>query len=105
MVMVAECIQPIGVTEIKADRLGIIPPMSALARVQPDAVVQILDGNNLEHLGTLISLEGHASKEGIAAKLEIITDEEPVKYDLKVGEVLSLPLPRASPAVLACLVH
>lgn len=95
MVMVAECIQPIGVTEIKADRLGIIPPMNALARVQPDAVVQILDGNNLEHLGTLISLEGHASKEGIAAKLEIITDEEPVKYDLKVGEVLSLPLPHS----------
>ncbi len=95
MVMLAECIQPTGVTEVKADRLGIIPPMSALARVQPDAVVQILDGNNLEHLGTLISLEGHASKEGIAAKLEIITDDEPVKYNLKVGEVLSLPLPHS----------
>lgn len=93
MVMLAECIQPTGVTEIKADRVGIIPPMSALARVQPDAVVQILDGNNLEHLGTLISLEGHASKAGIAAKLEIITDDQPVKYDLKVGEVLTLPLP------------
>lgn len=94
MMMVADCIQPTGITEIKADRLGVIPSMSALARVQPDAAVQILDGNNLDHLGTLISLEGHG-KEGIAAKLEISTDEEPVKYDLKVGEVLSLPLPHS----------
>lgn len=93
MVMLADCIQPTGISEIKADRLGVIPSMSALARVQPDAVVQILDGNALEHLGTLISLDGHATREGIAAKLVIVTDDESVKYDLKIGEVLSLPLP------------
>lgn len=93
MLMLADCIQPIGITEIKADRLGVIPPMNALARVQPDAAVQILDGNSLEHLGTLISLEGHSDKEGVAAKLVIITDDEPVDYELKIGEVLSLAIP------------
>ncbi|MGJ3239722.1 MAG: glutamate mutase L [Anaerolineae bacterium] len=93
MMLIADCLQPIGVTDIKADRHGIIPPMGAIARTQADATVQILDGDNLEHLGSLISLEGSANQTGIAAKLTIITDEQTVTYDLKAGELLSLSLP------------
>lgn len=93
MMMVADCLQPTGVTQIKADTMGIIPSMDALAHVQPDAVVQLLDGNNLEQLGTLISLEGQAKKGATAAKLIIKTDDEKVKVDLKSEELLALPLP------------
>ncbi|MGB7338827.1 MAG: glutamate mutase L [Phototrophicaceae bacterium] len=95
IMLIADSLQPTGITEIKADRHGIIPAMSAIARTQPDAMVQLIDGDNLEHLGSLINLTGSSGRDGIAAKLVIITDDEPFKYDLRVGEYLSLPLPQS----------
>lgn len=95
IMMIADCLQPTGITEVKADRHGIIPAMSAIARSQPDAMVQLIDGDNLEHLGSLINLTGSSSRDGIAAKLVITTDDEPFNYQLRVGEYLSLPLPQS----------
>ena len=94
MMIVADCLQPVGITEIKADRYGVIPPLSAIARVQPDAAVHILDGNSLEHLGTLISLEGNATGEGVAADLIVTIDgQKQPKRPLKKGEVFTLGVP------------
>lgn len=94
MMLIADCLQPTGITEIKADRYGVIPPLNAIARSQPDAAVHIMDGDSLEHVGTLISLEGRSNREGIAAKLTITLDGEPAKIDLKIGEILRLDVPR-----------
>ena len=93
MMMIADCLQPTGITRIKADRHGIIPPMSAIARAQSDAAVHILEGNSLEHLGTLISLEGTASGDGIAADLVINIDDETIKPSLKQGTLLTIGIP------------
>ncbi|MEM9951836.1 MAG: glutamate mutase L [Chloroflexota bacterium] len=94
MMLLADSLQPTGITEIKADRHGIIAPMSAIARAEPEAMVQLIEGDDLEHLGTLINLTGtRGTSDGVAAKLVITTEDETVNYDLKVGEYLSLPLP------------
>jgi len=101
MMLIADCLQPVGITEIKVDRHGVIPAMSAIARVQPDAAVQIMDGNSLEHMGTLISLEGQASgisPDTVVATMvvENIQDEETGKSlskDITVNSLFSLPVP------------
>lgn len=93
MMLVADCLQPTGITEIKADRHGIIPSLGAIAHAQADAAVHILDGNNLEHLGTLISLEGTATGEGIAANMVVTIDGEPNKRPLRIGEIFTLGVP------------
>lgn len=101
MMMVADCLQPVGITEIKADRHGVIPAISAIARVQPDAAVQIMDGNSLEHLGTLFSLEGQATglaSDTVVAEMvfENIEDEDtgkPLSKEIPVNSLFSLPVP------------
>ena len=93
MMMVADCLQPTGITEIKADRHGVIPPMSAIARAQADAAVHILEGNSLEHLGTLISLEGTAIGDGIAADLVVTIGDETAEPSLKQGTLLTIGAP------------
>jgi hypothetical protein len=96
MMLAVDCIQPSGVTEIKIDRHGIIPAMSALSRLNPDAAVQLLDGDSLEHLGAVVSFDGHPSSGQTVAKLKIKTgDGEKIDYELKGGHLLTLPVPES----------
>jgi hypothetical protein len=94
MMLIADSLQPIGVTEIKGDPYGIIPAMGAIAKMNPTAAVQLLEGGSLEHYGTLISFEGNPRAGRSIARLKItLEDGERVDYDLKGGEILTLPLP------------
>ena len=91
MMLIADCIQPTGVTDIKADRIGVIPAIDAVARAQPASAVQILDGSNLEHLGTLISLEGRYKPNTLAVEIHLDVRDEPIH--LQAGQLVTLPIP------------
>jgi len=56
--LLLDALQPAGVTALFADPHGLAPALGALARVQPEAVVQTLDSGGLERLGTCVSLTG-----------------------------------------------
>jgi hypothetical protein len=56
--LLMDAVQPIGVTELYADPNALIASMGAISYVLPEAVVQLLRGNNLDYLGTVFSLEG-----------------------------------------------
>lgn len=94
MLLLADSVQPSGVTEVKADPYGMVPLTGTVARHAPDAVVQLLEGDGLEHLGTLISIEGTPATDRVIASFTLITqDGERVKSKLIGGHLLSLPLP------------
>jgi hypothetical protein len=96
MMLIADALQPSGLTDIKLDRHCILPAISALSRLNPDAAVQLLDGDALEHLGTLISFDGHPSSGQTVAHLRIRTgDGEKISYKIKGGHLLTLPVPHS----------
>jgi len=93
LLLVADCVQPVGVSEVYADAHGVLAALGCLARVDAMAAVQIIDSGNLELLGTLISLDGQPRVGRTAARLTIKTGGEQIKYNLQGGDVLLLPLP------------
>jgi len=94
MLLIADCLQPSGVTEIKADRYGLLPALGAMASINSDAVVQLLSGEALPTLGTLISIDGQPQKDKKVANLTLITEDgERFKHELMGGHLWALPLP------------
>ena len=92
--LLLDALQPTGITEVKADPYGLIPALGAIAKVNPTAVVQILDGNNLEHLGTVVNVTGTPKLDQRALKLKITTEDgEVFEHEVLGGHVWRLPLP------------
>jgi len=92
--LMLDAIQPEGITEIKADPHALIPALGALSSANPNAVVQLLDGKNLEHLGVVINVSGKPTPGKRAIKLKVRT-EDGEEFDEEVmGNVIwALPLP------------
>jgi hypothetical protein len=112
MMLAADSIQPTGLTQVFADTHGLIPALGALARIQPAATVQLIEGGDLELLGTLLSFEGQAAEDKIIAKLRIkdqsgqtLTDEneQAIEPELKGGHLLLLPLPEGYEVQVRCM--
>jgi hypothetical protein len=94
MQLVADTVQPVGITEVKADPNALIPALGAIARLNTSAVTQLLDGNNLDHVGTLISVQGNIRMGKTAVKLKITTqDGEIYEHTIDGGDMWLLPLP------------
>jgi hypothetical protein len=95
MLLIADCLQPTGVTEIKTDPHGIIPALNTLARTTPEAAIHLLEGDGLEHLGVLLSIDGQPPYDRVVAHLKIATgDGESINSDLRGGHFLTLPVPQ-----------
>ncbi|MBK8031606.1 MAG: glutamate mutase L [Anaerolineae bacterium] len=92
--LLLDSFQPVGVTRLQADRHALIPALGALAYIIPEAVVQVLDGRNLEDLGICISLSGNPRKGRAACRVRV-TDErgEVSTYNVMGGTIFSIPLP------------
>jgi hypothetical protein len=73
--LLLDSLQPTGVTSLLADPYGLIAALGALARVNPEAVVQVLDGSSLERLGTCFNLSGLPTAERPAMKVKITTED------------------------------
>lgn len=94
MLLLIDAIQPTGVTHLKADPYAIIPALGALALREPSAVVQLLDSEIIDHLGTVISVSGHPSADSWAMRLNITTEDgEEFEHEINGGDVWVLPLP------------
>lgn len=94
MLLLIDALQPTGITNVKLDSLGLVSALGALAQINPEAVVQILDSNDLEHLGTVISVSGQPETDKPALLLKITTEEgEVYEHAVLGGHLWNLPLP------------
>lgn len=91
--LLLDALQPSGVVHLQADSHALIPALGALARIKPEAVVQVLDAKGLEHLGTCINISGKPRKGAAAAHVRITTSEgETQKFTVPGGELWMYPL-------------
>lgn len=95
--LILDAVQPAGVTEILADTSGIAPALGATASVVPRAVVQLLQTDALQPLGTVIAPVGQPTPGKTAMTLKL-TDENGATFqrDIEGGQFVQLPLPRGS---------
>ncbi|MFZ4815966.1 MAG: glutamate mutase L [Phototrophicaceae bacterium] len=97
--LLLDIFQPKGLTDLLTDPNGLIPALGALAYVSPETVVQLLDGNNLERIGTVFSLEGAPALRRAAVRVRI-DYENGERYDDKIdgGELTFIELPPGNKA-------
>ncbi|MFN8375820.1 MAG: glutamate mutase L [Anaerolineae bacterium] len=92
--LMIDAVQPTGVTLLQADPFGLLATMGPLALVNPEAVVQIIDGSNLEKIGTVFSISGLPRAGRTAMKVSIkLSDGTTSKHTVEGGTLWVYPLP------------
>lgn len=91
--LLLDALQPVGVVELQADANALIPALGALARIKPEAVVQVLDSGGLEDLGTCISLSGLPHQGAVVARVSVTTAQgDTEKFSVRGGDLWVYPL-------------
>ena len=107
--LLIDALQPSGITTLQSDPYGLIAAMGAMAVNAPDAVVHLLDENNLNPLGTCISLDGKPRKDKPAMKVKIVADygdEKDILEETVLGGhlfVYPLPMGRTAEVRVRCM--
>jgi hypothetical protein len=92
--LMLDALQPTGVTQLQSDPFGLITTLGPLALVNPEAVVQILDGSNMEKLGAAISVSGVPRAGKTAMKVTIkLADGTRFRQTVEGGSLWVYPLP------------
>jgi hypothetical protein len=91
--LLLDALQPRGVAQLQIDGHALIPALGALARLSPEAVVQLLDAGGLENLCTSISISGRPRPNRKVAKV-IVTKEngETERHTIMGGTLFVFPL-------------
>ena len=101
MMLLADALQTQGVVQVQADPHGALPALGVLAAVEPEAVVQLVSGNVLENVGTLIRVSGGAASGTTALKVKARRDNgDQIEREVSAGDVWHLPVPAARTADL-----
>ncbi len=91
--LIIDSVQPTGVTQLQADPYGLIAALGGLAHINPQAVVQVMDSDSLEQLGTCFSLSGMPAAKRTALHVKITTEDgEVIKHDVEGGHLWVYPL-------------
>ncbi|MBC7812083.1 MAG: glutamate mutase L [Burkholderiales bacterium] len=91
--LLLDALQPVGMTVLQSDPYGLIGALGALAHVNQEAVVQVLDGGGLERLGVAFSVSGTPKAGRDAMHIKITTeDKETVKHTVEGGHLWVFPL-------------
>lgn len=107
--LLIDALQPSGVTTLRSDPYGLIAAMGAIAVNAPQAVVQLIDENNLVPLGVCITLDGRPRQDKPAMKVKLVADygreEEIIEETVMGGHLWVYPLPigRTAQVEVRCL--
>jgi hypothetical protein len=93
--LLLDALAPQGVTTLLSDSAGVIPALGALARLNPEAVVQALDARGLERLGVSFSLSGapRAGRRAMRVKITPLGGGTTVRQEIEGGRLWVYPLP------------
>jgi len=96
---------PEGVTHLVQDSVFMMPHLGVLSTVHPKAALEIFEKDCLVHLGTCIAPRGPILREGEKSLKEDITDMARVRlttdgttstHNLRLGEIIRIPLSTGS---------
>ncbi len=91
--LMLDALQPVGTLALQTDAHALVPALGALARVKPEAVVQVLDAGGVEDLCTCVNLSGNPRKGRPAARVSITNAQgETEKFTVNGGDLWVYPL-------------
>ena len=93
MLILLDGLQPLGATTLVLDPHQLVSALGAAAGINPAIAIQVLNSTAFTHLGTAISLSGDA-KPGSPILRAYLVDQDgfSMPFELKLGEIVSLPL-------------
>jgi hypothetical protein len=99
--LLLDALQPTGVTDLLLDNNALIPALGALARVQPEAFVQLLDEGGIMSLGTCINVGGSPRAGRTALRVRItLPNREVIRQEVTGGSLWVYPLPLGIKAMI-----
>ncbi len=99
--LLLDALQPVGISRLMLDPLGLLPALGAISTVQPVAAAQTLAQDGLLELGTVVAPLGAAREGDIAIKLNMAyADGSTIQVDVPYGSLEVIPVPPGQTATL-----
>ncbi len=96
-----DALQPVGVTGLALDKIGLVAPLGAVAMVNPLAAAQVMERDALLNLGTVVAPLGTAREGEIALTFKIeYEDGRSLEVEVPYGSLEVIPLPTGQTADL-----
>ncbi|MGD0574483.1 MAG: glutamate mutase L [Anaerolineales bacterium] len=91
--MLLDALEPPGITSLILDAHNLLPALGATARINPVAVVQVLDSPSFPNLGTVISPVGHTRPGDTVLRYQMAyEDGRTIRGQIPFGTIEVLPL-------------
>lgn len=99
--MLLDGLQPVGISHLALDRLGLVAPLSAVARLNPAAAAQVMGQDAILSLGTVVAPVGAARQGQIVLACRVtFEDGRSVETEVAYGSLQVIPLPAGQTATL-----
>jgi hypothetical protein len=85
-----DALQPVGVSALYQDENGLLPAVGSVAKIEPLAAVQVLLGEGLLSLGTVVAPVGRARRGAKAITVRSSDPEVELKQVIRYGELCIL---------------
>lgn len=96
-----DALQPVGVSGLALDRIGLMAPLGAVAMVNPLAAAQVMERDALLNLGTVVAPVGTAREGETALTFKIeYEDGRSLQVEVAYGSLEVIPLPSGQTANL-----
>lgn len=96
-----DALQPVGVTGLALDQVGLVAPLGAVAMVNPLAAAEVIGRDGLLNLGTVVAPVGAAREGDVALTFKIeYEDGRSLQVEVPYGSLEVIPLPTGHRAVL-----
>jgi uncharacterized protein (TIGR01319 family) len=96
-----DALQPVGVTGLALDKVGLVGPLGSVAMVNPLAAAEVVGRDGLLNLGTVVAPVGSAREGDVALTFKIeYEDGRSLQVEVPYGSLEVIPLPAGHRAVL-----
>jgi MutL protein len=96
-----DALQPVGVSGLALDKVGLLAPLGAVAMVNPLAAAQVMEKDTLLNLGTVVAPVGMGREGDIALTFKIVyEDGRSLEVEVPYGSLEVIPLPTGQTATL-----
>jgi hypothetical protein len=101
VLLLLDALQPVGVSGLALDNVGLLAPLGAVAMVNPMAAAQVVEKDALLNLGTVVAPVGAGRDGDIALTFKIeYEDGRSLEVEVPYGSLEVIPLPTGQTANL-----
>jgi hypothetical protein len=89
-----DALQPVGISRLALDKVGLVAPLGAVATLHPQAAAQLMERDALLTLGTVVAPAGRAREGEVALNVKIDYEGGPsFEAEVRSGSLEVIPLP------------